>query len=129
MNIIKLFEKYWINIVFSIIGFAILIIGNSFNHNFSKYCIIVSGVLYLTLAIKRTVVKPKLHFTPVFSEKVKNMSEQELKENLEYVKELLEESQGDGIPEVHKKNLKKLHTQEIEIIQAEIDKRSIEFTK
>ena len=66
----------------------------------------------------------ELHSKPIFGESVKSMSECELKETLELVKEWLEESQEDEVPEVHRKNLKKLHNREIEIIQAEIDKRT-----
>jgi hypothetical protein len=121
-------EKYWINVVFTIVGFVILIIGSLFDQNFPKYYIVVLGALNLVLAV---IARNKTDFkrfcfqehNSEFTKTVITMSDKELQESLELVKEWLEESQGNEFTQKQKETLGKMHNQDIEIIQAEISKR------
>ena len=124
-NFIEDFKKNWIYEIFNILIYVILVIG-LFNHNhgLEKYYVIA---LFVVLAIwwvfflidqKRSAVH-----NSEFTKTVITMSDEELQEDLELVKEWLKENQGNGFTDKQKEILGKAYNQAIENIQAEISRR------
>lgn len=124
------------NCIFGIMYVAIFALINFAFLNFKAAMVIsiifatgvlepVCWMLKVDSAIQKLKSKSKkILYNSIFMKTVKNMSDDELQENLALVKEWLEESQGNGFTDRQKEILSVMHNKDIEIIQAEIDKRT-----